>query len=178
MKWSTSPHRPPHLYVDDAWYFVTSSTVNKAKILSSDEHFNLWVSIFKSLIAEFKAKMTAWVVLPNHYHFLFLPQRGSELSVFMKRFNGRTSYELNSMDKMRGRSVWYSYWDTCIRGERDFWTRFNYIHYNPVKHGYVQKPEDWHFSSYRHYLQDDGDFWLTNFLQDFPIHDLFDDDKF
>ena len=88
MKWSTSPHCPPHLYMDDAWYFVTSSTVNKAKILSSNEHFNLWVRIFNSWIAEFKAKMTAWVVLPNHYHFLFLPQRGSEFGVFMKRFNG------------------------------------------------------------------------------------------
>ena len=142
MKWSTSPHRPPHLFVDDARYFVTASTVNKAQILSSDEHLNLWVSIFKGLITEFKAKVTAWVVLSNHYHFLVLPQPGWDLGIFMKRFNGRTSYELNSLDKMRGRSVWYSYWDTCIRGERDFWTRFNYIHYNPVKHGYVQRPED------------------------------------
>ena len=140
MKWSTSAHRPPHLYLDDAWYFVTASTVNKANILSSDEHLNLWANIFKNLITEFQAKVTAWVVLQNHYHFLFLPQRGTDLGVFMKRLN--------------------------------------YIHYNPVKHGYVRKPEDWHFSSYRHYLQDDGDFWLNNSLQDFPIHDLFDDDKF
>jgi putative transposase len=178
MKWSTSPHRPPHLYIDDAWYFVTASTVNKAHILSSDEHFKLWASIFKGLIAEFKVKLTAWVVLPNHYHFLFLPQRGSDVGVFMKRFNGRTSYELNSLDKIRGRTGWYSYWDICIRGERDFWTRFNYIHYNPVKHGYVQKPENWYFSSYRYYLRNDGRAWLKNYLRDFPSHDLFDDDKF
>jgi putative transposase len=177
MKWSTSPHRPPHLYVDEAWYFVTSSTVNKIRILSSDEHLSLWVSIFIGLVAEFKVKVTAWVVLPNHYHFLFLPKRGSDLGVFMKRCNGRTSYELNSLDQTKGRSVWYSYWDTCIRGEGDFWTRFNYIHYNPVKHGYVQKPEDWEFSSYRYYLRNDGDVWLKDYLRDFPIHDLFDDDK-
>ena len=54
----------------------------------------------------------------------------------------------------------------------------NYIHYNPVKHGYVQNPEDWHFSSYRHYLRNDGDVWLKKYLQDFPIFDLFEDDKF
>ena len=60
MKWSTSPHRPPHLYIDDAWYFVTVSTVKKVRILSSDEHLNLWVSTFKGLIAEFKVKVTAW----------------------------------------------------------------------------------------------------------------------
>ncbi|HKY53109.1 MAG TPA: transposase [Anaerolineales bacterium] len=178
MKWSKSPHRPPHLYVDDAWYFVTASTVDQARILASDEHLDLWVNIFKGLITEFKLKVAAWVVLANHYHFLFLPQRGYDLGIFMKRFNGRTSYELNTLDKIRGRSVWYSYWDTCIRGERDFWTRFNYIHSNPVKHGYVQKPEDWHYSSYRYYLRTDGGVWLKNNLQDFPIYDLFDDDKF
>ena len=178
MKWSISPHRPPHLYVDDAWYFVTASTVDKVKILLSDKHFKLWVGIFKSLIVEYQVKVVAWVVLPNHYHFLFLPQHGYDLGIFMKRLNGRTSYELNSLDNLRGRSVWYSYWDTCIRGERDFWTRFNYIHYNPVKHGYVQKPEDWHFSSYRNHMRNDGSIWLKAHLYDFPIHDLFDDDKF
>jgi len=113
MKWSTSHHRPPHLYVDDAWYFVTASTANKKHVLSSDEHFDLWVTIFKELIAEFKLKLTAWVLLPNHYHFLFLPKLGYDLSPFMKHLNGRTSHELNSLDQKRGRKVWYSYWDTC-----------------------------------------------------------------
>ena len=178
MNWSTSPHRPPHLYVDDTWYFVTASTIDKVHVLSTDEHFNLWVSTFKELIAEFKIRLTAWVILPNHCHLLFLPQHGHDLANFMKRLNGRTSHELNSLDHTQGRSVWYSYWDTCIRGDRDFGTRLNYIHYNPVKHGYVQEPEDWQFSSYRSYLDYEGKGWLDNCLQHFPIDDLFDDDRY
>jgi hypothetical protein len=78
---------------------VTASTVDKAYVLSSDQHLDLWVNIFKELIAEFKVKLTAWVVLPNHYHFLFLPVFGYDLGVFMKRLNGRTSYESNSLDQ-------------------------------------------------------------------------------
>ena len=178
MKWSTSPHRPPHLYVDDVWYFVTASTINKAHILSLDEHFNIWTRAFKELAAEFKVKLIAWVVLPNHYHLLFLPHHSRDLGNFMKRLNGSTSYQLNALDQARGRTIWYSYWDTCIRGERDFWTRLNYIHYNPVKHGYVQEPGDWQFSSYHHYLHDDGEAWLENCIRDFPIYDLLDDDRF
>lgn len=178
MKWSTSSHRPPHLYVDEAWYFVTASTVNKAHVLSSDKHFNLWAETLKDLVIEFKVKLTAWVVLPNHYHCLFLPNHGHDLANFMKRLNGRTSYQMNALDKAQGRTIWYTYWDTCIRGERDFWTRFNYIHYNPVKHGYVQEPGDWRFSSYPHYLSKDGETWLKNRMTDFPIYDLFDDDKY
>ncbi len=178
MQWSTSPHRPPHLYADDAWYFITVSTYNKAHILTSDEHLNLWVRIFKELVVEYKLRLAAWVELQNHVHFLGLPKHGREIGNFMKRLNGRTSHELNTLDSARGRAVWYSYWDTCIRGERDFWTRFNYIHYNPVKHGYVDKPENWGFSSYRHYFRGDGNVWLAKCFDDFPVNDLFDDDEF
>jgi putative transposase len=177
MQWSTSPHRPPHLFVDDAWYFITASTVNKARILSTDDHFNRWVQTFKELIAEFDAKLAAWVVLANHYHFLFLPRRGLDLGKFMKRLNGRTSRELNLLDNTKGRSIWYSYWDICIRSERDFWTHFNYIHFNPVKHGYVQRIEDWKYSSYQQYASDNA-MWLDEIFQESPVLNLFDDDMF
>lgn len=56
--------------------------------------------------------------------------------------------------------MWYSYLDTCIRDEAGYWTRFNYIRYNPVKHGYVSRPADWPFSSYRYYLRTRGAAWL------------------
>lgn len=178
MKWSTSPHRPPHLYMDGAWYFVTASTVGKEHILATDEHLNLWLTAFKELVTEFKMKLVAWVILPNHYHLLFMPNDADELGIFMKRLNGSTSRKLNLLDNKQGRSVWYSYWDRCMRNERDFWTRFNYIHYNPVKHGYSSNPEDWEFSSYRFYVRNEEDKWLVEKLGEFPTFDLFDDDKF
>ncbi|WKZ47308.1 MAG: transposase [Anaerolineales bacterium] len=178
MKWSTSPHRPPHLFIDNAWYFITASVVDKRHIFSSDAHFTIWVKAFKELIAEFDAKLAAWVILANHYHFLFLPRHGIELGKFMRRLNGRTSKELNELDHALGRTVWYSYWDTCIRGERDFWTRFNYIHVNPVKHGYVENPEDWKYSSIHQYTGEDNKLWLAECVQEFPVLNLFENDAF
>ncbi len=164
--------------MDNAWYFVTASTVNKEHILATDEHFNLWVTTFKELVKEYKIYLIAWVVLPNHYHLLFMPKAAGDLGKFMQRLNGVTSYKLNSHDGIQGRAVWYSYWDRCMRSEHDFWTRYNYIHYNPVKHGYVSNPEDWEFSSYRFYVRNDKREWLDEKLKDFPFSDLLDDDKF
>ena len=37
----------------------------------------------------------------------------------------------------------HRFWDHMIRNERDYENHFDYIHYNPVKHGLVPKPEDW-----------------------------------
>lgn len=178
MKWSTSPHRPPHLYMDDAWYFVTASTVDRSHILATDEHFNLWVITFQELIKEFKIELAAWALMRNHYHILFMPNTAGELGDFMKRLNGSTSRKLNMLDNKQGRKIWYSYWNRCMRNENDFWTRFNYIHYNPVKHGYVDNPEGWEFSSYRFYVRNDENKCLDEKINNFPISDLFDDDKF
>ena len=41
-----------------------------------------------------------------------------------------------------------------IRDENDFEQHVNYIHFNPVKHGYVQKPADWPYSSIHQYIRD------------------------
>jgi hypothetical protein len=40
-----------------------------------------------------------------------------------------------------------------IRDERDFVNHFHYIHYNPVKHGYVSKPEEYPHTSFHEYVQ-------------------------
>jgi REP-associated tyrosine transposase len=39
-----------------------------------------------------------------------------------------------------------------IRDDNDFEKHVNYIHYNPVKHGYVSHPIDWPFSTLHRYL--------------------------
>jgi len=138
----------------------------------------VWLEKLQALTTEFKLNMAAWVALSNHNHLLLLPKEGSDLGKFMKRLNGGTSRQLNLLDNTQGRYIWYSYWDTCIRGERDFWARFNYIHYNPVKHGYVHNPEDWEFSSYRFYLQEEGEEWLTRCWAEFSAPDSIENDQF
>jgi putative transposase len=123
------------------------------------------------LTQEFGITLRAWVVLRNHYHLLLKSRVGRDISKFIGRLHGRTSYEFNLLDNAQGRKVWYSYWDTCIRTEADYWTRFNYVHNNPVKHGYVQRHADWEFSSYRYYLQTKGEEWLADCWQRYPIID-------
>ena len=44
------------------------------------------------------------------------------------------------------------FWDHVIRDGHDLERHFDYIHYNPVKHGYVERPEDWAQSTYTHWL--------------------------
>jgi putative transposase len=50
--------------------------------------------------------------------------------------------------------VWQDrFWDHLIRNQNDFNRHLDYIHYNPVRHGYVSTPEAWQASSFKVYQQ-------------------------
>jgi putative transposase len=61
-----------------------------------------------------------------------------------------------------------------MRSEKDYWVRFNYIHHNPVKHGYVSQMADWAFSSYCYYHERKGEEWLADTFSQYPIVDFSD----
>jgi putative transposase len=100
------------------------------------------------------------------------------LGKLMNSINGSSSYYINKLDNQRGRKIWYSYWDTCIRNKNDFFIRFNYIHNNPIKHGLINTFDNlrfYDFSSYIYYLKTKGQEWLTDTFMSYPIADYIDE---
>lgn len=50
-------------------------------------------------------------------------------------------------------ALWqHRYWEHLLRDEEDFRRHVEYIHYNPVKHGYVDAPRKWPYSSFHHHV--------------------------
>jgi putative transposase len=169
-------HHPPHIYLDNTWYIITASTRGKQRLLHSAGYKELVRDQLKVLVTEFHIQLAAWAILDNHYHILGKSHVGQDLSRMFGRLHGRTAFEINGRDDTRGRQVWHNYWDTCIRTEADYWTRFNYIHHNPVKHGYTKRMEDWAFSSCCYYREHKGSDWLLDALERYPIVDFSDPD--
>ena len=162
-------HRPPHLLIDDSWYFITAHVLSKKAILQFPGHKEIWIRTMHDLAHSVNIQVMAWSVLNNHYHLLALFKDAQKIPGFINQLHGRTAYQFNKIENRQGRMVWYSYWDSIIRNEKDFWTRFNYIHYNPVKHHLAQKPEDWPYSSYKYFLQRIGLIWLADCFNSYPI---------
>lgn len=51
-------------------------------------------------------------------------------------------------------AIWQRrFWENTIRDEDDYQNHFDYLHYNPVKHGYVERVRDWQWSSFHRYVQ-------------------------
>jgi putative transposase len=171
-------HHPPHIHADDTWYMITASTLNHAPLLTSVQAKAIVRDRLEDLVWNFGISLRAWVILDDHYHLLLKTKIGRDLAGFIGQLHGSTSRKLNLHDSVSGRQIWHNYWDTCIRTEPDLWTRFNYIHHNPVKHGYVRNSEDWLFSSYQDYLREKGAEWLQDCWQRHPVIDYLEGEEF
>ena len=99
----------------------------------------------------------AWVVLPDHMHALWtLPEGDASFArrwqAIKMAFSRRVvaGEAVSTSRRKRGeRGIWQRrFWEHAIRDERDFGQHFDYIHFNPVKHGLVKEAAAWPFSSF------------------------------
>lgn len=52
------------------------------------------------------------------------------------------------------RGIWQRrYWEHTLRDQGDFSRHLDYIHFNPVKHGYAPQVQDWPYSSFRRWVR-------------------------
>jgi putative transposase len=113
----------------------------------------------------------AWCILPNHYHAVVKSASIKELCEQLGKFHGRSSFQWNGEDDSRGRQVWYRCFDRAIRTERHFWASVNYVHNNPVHHGYAEKWTDWPWSSANDFLERVGREEAVRIWREYPILD-------
>ena len=100
----------------------------------------------------------AWVVLPDHMHCLWtLPPGDADFPLRWRMIKARFSRRVAHPDdrrasllRRREAGVWQRrYWEHTIRDDGDYAAHVDYIHFNPVKHGFVEHPAAWPFSSFR-----------------------------
>jgi putative transposase len=142
------PHRPVHFYVQGGCYFITAACLHHQPLLRSGARRTWFSEFLREQVEAFEAELVAWVVLPNHYHLVVRIEEGRTIADLLRELHARSAHRFNQEDGTPGRQVWYGYWDRCLWTEGDLWSRINYIHRNPVKHGYVMSPEEWLHSSW------------------------------
>src|SRR4051794_3785589 len=122
---------------------------------------------------EILAEVYGWVILPNHYHILVGIESLDHVSSASRHLHGATSREWNLADGHTGtRQVWYKYTDRAIRIEAHFYQSLNYIHINPIKHGWVTDPYEWPWSSIHNYAAAHGREWLRSRWRSYPPGDF------
>jgi putative transposase len=120
-------------------------------------------------LADSGVTLHVWCILPNHYHALVTASDLRKLTKHLGRLHGGTSFTWNKEDARRGRHCWHRASDRAMRGEGHFWATVNYVHHNPVRHGYVKKWQDWPWSSVHAYMDEVGRQKVEDVWKAYPI---------
>lgn len=151
--------------VQGGTYFFTVVTYRRQPILTDEAvRLALREGIQKTR-ERFPFEIRAWVLLPDHLHCIWkLPEGDADFAARWgmikrhasqkcgNRFNGEEW--LSESGRKRGElGLWQRrFWEHQIRDEADFARHADYIHWNPVRHGWVKRVADWEYSTFRRYV--------------------------
>jgi putative transposase len=153
-------------YVPGGTYFFTLVTQDRQPILTSERARQCLRSAIRDVRQKRPFILFAIVVLPDHLHTVWtLPAGDSDYSLrwaqikegFTRGFlksGGAEATRSASREAHRERGVWQRrFWEHTCRDEDDLKRCVDYLHWNPVKHGFVSRVEDYAWSSFRRFVR-------------------------
>jgi putative transposase len=135
-------------------------------LLGTPHSRNLFLEVMEQIRLRHQFVVVGYVVMPEHVHLLFTePERGNPslvLAALKQTFAHRLLRELRAKAGTHTDSLWNTpvavghvwqrrFYDFVVFTEKKRVEKLRYMHRNPVQRGLVLKPEDWLWSSFRHY---------------------------
>lgn len=157
-------------FVEGGTYFFTLVTARRAPVFLESRARTLLGEAMREAQLQRPFQVVAIVLLPDHLHTIWaLPPGDTAYPERLKAMKARfTSKWLNSGGsekrigegyvRQRRRGIWQArYFEHTIRDDDDLRNHADYVHYNPVKHGYARSPKDWKWSSFHRFVTN-GDY--------------------
>ena len=154
-------------FVPGASYFFTVTLLDRSSSLLIERIDDLR-EVMNSVRVERPFIIDAIVILPDHLHCIWsLPPDDADYSTRWREIKSRFSRRVPNEEhrtagriKKGERGIWQRrFWEHTLRDPLDFERHVDYIHYNPVKHGYTSRVVEWPYSSFHRYV-DRGEYPL------------------
>ena len=132
----------------ESLHFITFSCFHRLPLLEAPGARETVEAVLEQTRARHRARVYAYVLMPEHVHLLVNEPPGILLAQFLKAEKQIASRQLRGPRE----KFWQErYYDSNVHGETARSEVIRYIHRNPVKRGLVERPDDWPWSSFRHY---------------------------
>jgi len=138
-------------YIPGGVYFFTLVTRNRHAAFRCDAHVDALRFAMRKVMVARPFIIDAMVVLPDHVHCVWrLPEGDDDFSSRWREIKKLTTRALVDQSSVGITSLWQPrFWEHAIRDEADWRRHVDYIHFNPVKHGYAACAADWPWSSFK-----------------------------
>ncbi len=127
-------------------HFVTFSCYHRHTYLRGSVAMDLFVDGLERIRVRYGLAVIGYVVMPEHVHLLVSEPRAGSLAV------GLQALKLSIARRSERQHFWQArYYDFNVYSWHKRLEKLDYMHWNPVKRGLVERMEDWRWSSYGFY---------------------------
>jgi putative transposase len=140
-------------------YFFTLVTFEREPFLTNSTSRKILRDVWKNVQKDHPSGVDSICLLPDHLHCLWtLPEDDSDYGNRWRAIKGLFTKEYQKLGGKKGSrntarikrgeaAIWQRrFWEHVNRDEKDYNNHFDYIHYNPVKHGLVKTVKEWPWS--------------------------------
>lgn len=138
-------------YISGGCFFFTVVTQGRQRLFDEARNIDRLREGFRRTMEKHPFQIDAIVILPDHLHTVWrLPDGDADYSLRWRLIKHFVATGVYATTNERGEKlVWQRrFREHAIRDEDDWRNHVDYVHYNPVKHGYVRRPGDWRWSSF------------------------------
>jgi len=153
----------------NSFYHIISRGNNEQLIFLHKRDYTRYLSCLEKYSRKFLIKISAFCLMSNHTHLLLKEGADPFISEFMHDFNTAYTMYFNLKHSRSGHLFEGPFKHILIETDEYLTHLSRYIHLNPTSAGLARKPEDYPWSSYRHYLGLED----LDFIDDEPILSYF-----
>lgn len=152
--------RPLRIEYAGAWYHVMNRGRRGENIFSMDSDYQLFLSLLKETSEMFELRISAYCLMPNHYHLL-VQTPSANLSRAMRHINGVYTQRFNRSKEIDGQLFRGRFKSVLVEEDSHLLELLRYIHRNPVRAKMCQSVSNFKWSSHYSYISSRKDMqWL------------------
>ena len=144
--------RPLRIEIENGIYHVTARGWERRVLVRDDRDRQEWFKLLDRVVVRCGWRFFAWALMDNHFH-LFFQTPEANLSAGMHDLNSGYATWFNRRHRRVGSLFQGRFKAILVEDESYCWALSRYIHVNPVRAKMVERPEDYPWSSYQHYLR-------------------------
>jgi putative transposase len=131
------------------FHFVTFSCYRRRPLLGIPAAYRVFEHELEAVRVRYRLLVAGYVLMPEHVHLLIGEPQKASLADALQVLKQLTSRKMKQSGAVQ---FWQRrYYDFNVYNEEKRIEKLRYMHRNPVKRGLVDKPEEWQWSSFRHY---------------------------
>jgi putative transposase len=149
------PSRLKRYHHEGEDHFITVSCYHRQPYFITPQAKDIALTSLEATRQKYEVEVLGYVVMPEHVHLLIFEPPDHENHTIATVMQ---AWKISVARRLPQRPFWQRrYYDFNVSTRDKFIEKLRYMHRNPVTRGLVESPEDWQWSSYRHYLlEEDG----------------------